>query len=110
MLRAKRVRFYFSRLNHSIFILVYLIPILVCCILIVKFAYHNLCLKLHPDRTQSDNREKFQKVQKAYEVLMNPAKREKYDADGTIDEKYVIYIATNEIVNRCRQEYACKYS
>lgn len=73
----------------------------------VKLAYHNMCLKLHPDRTHTNDCEKFRAMQKAYEVLMNPAKRQKYDSDGTVDEKkQVIYIVTDEILNKCRENYA----
>lgn len=69
-----------------------------------------MCLKLHPDRTHIDECEKFQEIQKAYEVLINPAKREKYDADGTIDEKQTIYIVTDKLLDKCREKYAGSYS
>lgn len=74
----------------------------------VKVAYRDLCLKLHPDRTSTNDCEKFQAMQKAYEVLMNPAKRHKYDTDGTVDQKEVIYIVTDEIADKCRKKYAGK--
>lgn len=65
-----------------------------------------MCLKLHPDRTQTNDCKKFQAMQKAYEVLMNPTKRAKYDADGTVDEKQAIFIVTDEILDKCRENYA----
>ena len=54
----------------------------------IKKAYHKLALEKHPDKNNQSEEsiQNFQKLQKAYEVLSNPKKRERYDQwgdDGT---------------------------
>ncbi len=44
----------------------------------IKIAYKKLILLTHPDK-QGGNKEKFQKVQEAYEILSDPVKRKTYD-------------------------------
>lgn len=46
----------------------------------IKKAYRRLALELHPDVTDSDPyaREKFIAIKEAYEVLIDPVRREKY--------------------------------
>ncbi len=50
----------------------------------IEKAYKKLARKFHPDLNQDDPsaKEKFQKVQQAYDVLGDPEKREKYDQFG----------------------------
>ena len=52
----------------------------------IKKAYRNLALKYHPDRVTADKKkeaeEKFKEMSEAYEVLMDPAKKETYDQYG----------------------------
>ena len=50
----------------------------------IKKAYHRLALVNHPDKCPDDPNasDKFQKLQKAYEVLSNPKKRSRYDEYG----------------------------
>lgn len=44
----------------------------------------------HPDKNQGDDsvKEKFQKLQQAYEILSNPDKKKLYDETGTIDADF----------------------
>ncbi len=49
----------------------------------IKTAYRKLALKWHPDRNKSaEAAEKFKEINKAYEVLVDPKKRELYDQLG----------------------------
>jgi DnaJ homolog subfamily A member 2 len=48
----------------------------------IKKAYHKLALSKHPDR--GGDKEEFQAIQQAHEVLMDSQKRAAYDATGTI--------------------------
>lgn len=53
----------------------------------IKAAYKALAQKHHPDRSKDDGaNEKFQDIQKAYEVLKDPERRAEYDATGNIDK------------------------
>jgi DnaJ-class molecular chaperone len=51
----------------------------------IQKAYRKLARKYHPDVNQDDAaaKEKFQKIQRAYEVLNEPEKREMYDRYGS---------------------------
>ncbi|MDH7476484.1 MAG: DnaJ C-terminal domain-containing protein [Microgenomates group bacterium] len=49
----------------------------------IKSAYRRLALKWHPDRNKSPEAEKkFKEINKAFEVLSDPKKREMYDQYG----------------------------
>jgi DnaJ homolog subfamily A member 2 len=49
----------------------------------IKKSYKKLAFKYHPDRNKnSDSKEKFQKIQTAYETLIDKNKRELYDKYG----------------------------
>ncbi len=48
----------------------------------IKKAYRKLALSKHPDR--GGDKEEFQAIQQAHEVLMDPQKRAVYDATGSI--------------------------
>jgi len=54
----------------------------------IQEAYRGLARKYHPDLNPDDNaaKEKFQKVQQAYEVLNDPKKRDLYDRYGSAYE------------------------
>jgi DnaJ-class molecular chaperone len=56
----------------------------------IKKAYHKNAIKHHPDK--GGDHEKFQEISKAYQILSDPKKREKYDRFGVIDDN-----ATNDI-------------
>ena len=50
----------------------------------IKKAYRNLVFKYHPDRNPGDKNaeEKFKKINEAYSVLSDPAKKAGYDSGG----------------------------
>jgi len=54
----------------------------------IQSAYRMLARKYHPDVNQDDKtaKQKFQQIQKAYDVLKNPKKREMYDRYGSAFE------------------------
>lgn len=64
---------------------------------------------LHPDRCTGDQHatEKFQSLQKVYDILMDTKKRQMYDSNGTVefDEKCTT-IVTDEQLSQCKQNYA----
>jgi DnaJ family protein A protein 2 len=50
----------------------------------IKKAYHKSALKNHPDK--GGDTEQFKKIQEAYSVLSDPAKKAQYDQTGQIGE------------------------
>lgn len=56
----------------------------------IERAYRKMARKYHPDMNPDDRtaKEKFQKVQQAYDVLNDPEKREMYDRYGSSFEQF----------------------
>src|SRR3954465_543228 len=52
----------------------------------IKRAYRRLAMKYHPDRNQGESKSeaeiKFKECAEAYEILADPAKRQRYDQFG----------------------------
>jgi curved DNA-binding protein CbpA len=46
----------------------------------IRKAYRTLALRLHPDRAGKDSAAAFRELAAAYEVLSDPTRRERYDA------------------------------
>jgi molecular chaperone DnaJ len=55
----------------------------------IKTAYRRLALQYHPDRNPGDRaaEEKFKEIGRAYEILSDPARRERFDRFGTTDDQ-----------------------
>lgn len=55
----------------------------------IRKAYHKMALKYHPDKCSDENaEEKFRQVVEAYEVLVDPVKRRRYDLSRKLDDNY----------------------
>jgi len=55
----------------------------------IRKAYHKLARQLHPDRcSRVDSNDLFQKVQEAYDVLSDQAKRSEYDRTSNFDNMF----------------------
>lgn len=54
----------------------------------IKKAYRRASMRWHPDRNPGDEKagEEFRKVQLAYQILSDPARRARYDATGDVSE------------------------
>ncbi|VDM97334.1 unnamed protein product [Thelazia callipaeda] len=53
----------------------------------IKHAYKALVREWHPDKNdKSDAHEKFMAITRAYEILSDPLKKERYDRFGTFDD------------------------
>ena len=63
----------------------------------IKESYKQLARKWHPDKNKAPNaEEKFKEINKAYNILINPELRQRYDQFGTVDE--------NEVPNNVNME------
>lgn len=74
----------------------------------IRKAYQKLVLSAHPDHGGSN--EKFQEIKKAYDVLIDPFKRSKYDRNGQIEINETVYIVTDAMLQKCRERYRASES
>ncbi len=54
----------------------------------IKSAYRRLARKHHPDVAKGKDAERFKEINEAYEVLSDPAKRQRYDSLGPDWQRY----------------------
>uniref|UniRef100_A0A6C0DZU7 J domain-containing protein n=1 Tax=viral metagenome TaxID=1070528 RepID=A0A6C0DZU7_9ZZZZ len=80
----------------------------------IKKAYRKLALKYHPDK-ENGNKEKFQEIGRAYEILSDKSKRNEYDGHSNTfpffnpfaaqppqkkpDSHYNVYITLDDVFN-----------
>lgn len=78
----------------------------------IKSAYRKLALKYHPDKNGEAGKDKFQKIQEAYQILSNEEKRKRYDLikklrnienDDSIDTMTVYKVVLNILSNLISQ-------
>jgi DnaJ family protein B protein 4 len=56
----------------------------------IKDAYRQLAKQWHPDKNKAANaEEKFKEINKAYNILIDPELRRRYDQTGSVDEQNV---------------------
>jgi len=68
----------------------------------IKDAYKQLAKIWHPDKNKSPNaEEKFKEINKAYNILIDPQLRQRYDQTGSVDEDGV---PTNVDINELFKE------
>lgn len=65
----------------------------------IKSAYRILSQEYHPDKPNGD-REKFEQVKLAYDILSNPERRRRYDQTGRTDESPVTPEAVRSMISQ----------
>lgn len=56
----------------------------------IKDAYRQLAKQWHPDKNKAPNaEEKFKEINKAYNILIDPQLRQRFDQTGSVDEQNV---------------------
>lgn len=53
----------------------------------IKKAYRELSLFYHPDNQRTGDERMFEAIKEAYDILINPQTRAKYDEDGMIEKQ-----------------------
>lgn len=76
----------------------------------IKKAYYRLAKLYHPDKNKSNNAvEKFQKIQSAYEILINDKTRQEYQKMNTQDKMSFVEILEKIIGERINIDELKKY-
>lgn len=70
----------------------------------IKKAYRVLIKKYHPDKSQQNNTEQIQLINKAYSVLKDPVKRNTYDNEIKRTNK-TKFVSFEDVVEEARQFY-----
>ncbi|MFN5459760.1 MAG: J domain-containing protein [Bacteroidota bacterium] len=72
----------------------------------IKIAFRKLAVLYHPDKNPGDqsSNEKFMLIRAAYEILIDPVKRKKYDSGYYYQQKYVRNQQPNQKGNRRTQK------
>lgn len=52
----------------------------------VRKSYRKLSAKFHPDNKETGDKDEFEKIKIAHDVLIDPKRRKRYDTTGRIDE------------------------
>lgn len=53
---------------------------------VIKREYRRLAQIHHPDNVETGNEAKFEEIKLAYDILMDPARRKRFDEEGRVDE------------------------
>jgi curved DNA-binding protein CbpA len=75
----------------------------------IKKAYHRLVLKYHPDKNNNTTTDKFQKIQSAYEILINSKTRLEYQKMNTCEQYSFVEILEKVINNNINFDELQKY-
>jgi curved DNA-binding protein CbpA len=73
----------------------------------IKLLYKALAKNFHPDINKDENaEEEFKKIQEAYEILSNPAKRKEYDIilDNNSELKTDVPVSKKNIIKKKPQK------
>lgn len=71
----------------------------------IKSAHRRLVKKLHPDANGGKSSDRFKEVQRAYEVLIHPERRQLYDETGTTEKnQFDPHVAVSQLIIQVVQD------